>query len=484
MHLMRTLSSVRVRLTLWNVAVLASALLIFGGAVRYTLQMSLRANTDRHLEHQVSRIQQIIRLPSPHSPILVPHPFSPAVLDLEGHPLAFFSVRTAWDRNTFLLSAQGRENFSIIRDGSQTLRVLSVPLKENGNVIGVIQAVTPITLNLQQVALITRVLLTLIPLALLAAGIGGAFLTGRALRPVREISQAAGRIEASNLSGRLPVTGEDELSELAATFNAMLGRLEDAFLRLTEANERQRRFTADASHELRTPLTVIKANTSLALMIPRSAGEYRQALEAVDRSADRTEKIVRDLLLLARVDAGQLALRQVPVSLRAVLQAAQDSSVPPAAAPVILEVADTLEVTGDADALTRLFGNLLFNAVQHTPPTGRIIATATTDETQITVSIADTGEGIPATHLPHLGERFYRVDAARSGDRGGTGLGLAICRGIAEAHGGHLVIASSFGQGTTVTVTLPRSRALTTDQRSSAASSPPPVAMPKVSQAT
>jgi signal transduction histidine kinase len=258
------------------------------------------------------------------------------------------------------------------------------------------------------------------------------------------------------------VEGHDELSELAATFNGMLGRLEQAFLRLALALEQQRRFTADASHELRTPLTIIKAHTSLALEEERTNQEYRQALVAADRAADATTRIVQDLLLLARADAGQLrpeappAGMRRPTPIREVLDSAAEAFRGPAIAPIRIELPDpSPAVPGDRSQLVRLFSNLLENAVRHTPPDGRIVVSVAEQPPGLVVRVADTGEGISPEHLPHVCERFYRVDAARTRRQGGTGLGLAICASMVEAHGGSLAIDSVVGRGTTVTVRLP-----------------------------
>ncbi len=337
------------------------------------------------------------------------------------------------------------------------MRVFSVPLRRDEIVVGAVQVAFPLTDINRAIASLNRTLLTLAPLALLIAGAGGAFLTDRALRPVRHISQAAEQIEAKDLSGRLPVTGKDEFSELARTFNAMLGRLEEAFTLLEKAFEQQRRFTADASHELRTPLTVIKANTSLALRGTRTVEDYRRALEAADRAADMTTSIVQDLLLLARSDAGNLGLSADVMPIQQVLERASEAVRNPENAPVRLNIFDAdLSVVGNENELIRLFSNLLENAARHTPVDGTITVTAHSEEKTLVVTVADTGEGIPPEHLPHVTERFYRVDASRTRPSGGTGLGLAICRSIVEAHGGTLSITSAVGKGTTVTVTLPR----------------------------
>jgi signal transduction histidine kinase len=260
----------------------------------------------------------------------------------------------------------------------------------------------------------------------------------------------------------LPVSGEDEFSDLSATFNAMLARLETSFSeqnRLVEALrqmiEQQRRFTADASHELRTPLTVIKANTSLALSGAPSPEESRQSMEDIDRAADAASRLVRDLLLLARSDAGQLGRDTVQLPVREVLSQAIANVKRNGGPPVEIDAGAGLTVRGNEDELVRVFSNLLENAIRYTPAEGHIIVTASSDEGWVRVRIADTGAGIAPEHLPHLGERFYRVDPARTRRGGGTGLGLSICRSIVEAHGGTMSFESQVGKGTTVTVSLP-----------------------------
>jgi len=339
---------------------------------------------------------------------------------------------------------------------NEPVRIFSVPLRKDGVVQGVVQVAYPLAEQDRLNAGMLRTVATLIPLGLLVAALGGLFLTNRMLRPVREVTHAAAQIGAEDLSRRLEVTGEDEFSELAGTFNGMIGRLETAFGRLREAYEQQRRFTSDASHELRTPLTAIKANTSLALCGERTPAEYREALQAADQAADLMSRIVQDLLLLARSDAGQLVMQREPTDLETVLRRALAVAAEAGPAPVRLALPDEpLLVAGDAHHLTRLFVNLLENAERHTPGEGEITVAARPEGNAVVVTVRDTGEGIAAEHLPHVCERFYRVDAARARAHGGTGLGLAICQSIVQAHGGRLDLESQVGRGTTVHVTLP-----------------------------
>jgi heavy metal sensor kinase len=495
--------SVRTRLTFWNVGILACALLAFGGALRGTVQANLTAGIDRNLAKQAQTHQAMTarwqgsrsggsgpsfdnhgppqsddrlspndrpgpppdgsdqRQSGPHGSGGPPPDFGPVgtlpvrLLNLHEMRLQPWSHSLPWDPDTFPRSVRGQEVYSTVRDGQQHLRVLSVPLSRDGKVIGVAQMAASLTDADREMAHLTRALLMLIPLVLVIAGAGGAWLTGRTLRPVRDVTQAANRIEAEDLSARLTVTGKDEFSELASTFNGMLERLDGAFRKITVAYERERRFTADASHELRTPLAIIKGYTSLMLSDEHSVAEYRRALEATDRAVDRTNRIVQDLLLLARADSGQYTPSLTPLSLRSVLDQALEAIRRPDDPPVYLRVHADPPVRGSQDALVRLFDNLLTNAARHTPATGRITASLETEGETALVTVADTGEGIAPEHLPHLFERFHRADAGRAREDGGTGLGLAICRSIAEAHGGSITVESEPGVGTTFRVTLP-----------------------------
>lgn len=381
---------------------------------------------------------------------------APRMMDRAGNVLSPPNERAPWDRSAFRRALRGEAIYSIAAIDGEPLRVLSLPLLQNGTVILIFQFAHPLTDTYRALKGLRRTLLTLIPVGLLIAAGSGLFLTERALRPVRRMAVAAGRIGAKDLSERLPIVGNDEFSELAATFNGMLARLEEAFAKMEAVLEQQRRFTADASHELRTPLTVIKANASLALRGSRTAEEYQRALQAIQRATDTMNHIVQDLLWLARADGGQLArnVRETPII--EVLERAADIAQKTGGAPVMIDAPDaSVTVTGNVEELTRLFSNLIENAVRHTPADGRITVSARREHHSVLVTVEDTGEGIPPEHLPHVCERFYRVDTARSRAEGGSGLGLSICQSIVEAHRGMMTIESELGKGTTVRVTLP-----------------------------
>ena len=364
-----------------------------------------------------------------------------------------------WDRAGYKAAVRGQKLYTNVVVKGVPLRVFSRSFWQ-GRSRRVVQAAYPLAEVNRVLAWLNAALLALIPLMLVASATGGAFLTDRALRPVRQVAHAAARIGAHDLAERLPVVGNDEFWELAVTFNGMLGRLQGSFAekqrlvdRLEKLVEQERRFTADASHELRTPLAIIKANSSLALSAQQPVEEYQKSLEEIDQAANSMARLVQDLLLLARSDAGQLGRAWTALSIRNIVSRA--------AARVrsedrILNLTPAaLRVPGSEGEILRLFTNLLENASRYTPAGGTITVSAQEEGTSVHVSVADTGTGIAPEHLAHLGERFYRVDASRSRPDGGTGLGLSICKSIVEAHGGSMHFESKEGSGTTVHVLLP-----------------------------
>lgn len=336
--------------------------------------------------------------------------------------------------------------------GGLRVRVRTTPLSEEGKTLAVFSVALseePMLAALHQLRL---TLLVLLPLAAVVAALLGYLLTGRMLRPLASMQAAAAEISSHDLSRRLGVAGGgDEVSQLAATFDAMLDRLEASFVR-------ERRFVADASHELRTPLAALQAIVSVTRERPRSAGEYEQALDDVDGETARLRTLVENLLELARGDAERLSERE-PVDVSGLLRdvcASLDVLAADKDLRLDCDLEDGLVVVGDGDALVRLFVNVLDNAIKYTDE-GGVDVTARAEAGDIDVTVRDSGCGVPAEQLPHLFERFYRGDASRAA--GGSGLGLAIARLIAEAHEGSIAIASSAGVGTTCEVRLPASAA-------------------------
>jgi heavy metal sensor kinase len=279
----------------------------------------------------------------------------------------------------------------------------------------------------------------------------GYWALGRALQPVDQITRAAERIGARSLGERLPPpAAQDELGRMVLAFNGMIDRLDRAF-------RREQQFTADASHELRTPLSVIRTQTELALDRPREAEYDRRVLSSIREESERLGRLVEDLLVLARADAGQ-TLTLAPLDLQDLVSEAGARMAPRAHAHGVqlsVTVEDVGAVSGDAAWLTQMLLNLLGNALRHTPSGGRVSLELRSAPRAAIVSVSDSGEGIAPEHLPHLFERFYRADTSRSQDAGGVGLGLAISHWIVRAHGGTISVASEPRQGATFTVTLP-----------------------------
>jgi two-component system OmpR family sensor kinase len=287
--------------------------------------------------------------------------------------------------------------------------------------------------------------------ALALAMLGGWFLAGRVLRPIDKISRAAEAISETNLAERIDAgRTESELGRLARTLN-------DTFTRLQAAFERQTRFTADASHELRTPLSVVTTNAELALRKDRTPAEYREALEACLRAAKRMRGVVEGLLALARSDAGEARMKRERVELDSLTVETVDMLKPLADKRKVslLVDADPVEVTGDPDRLREMLTNLATNAILYNRQGGSVEVELRRRNGEASLSVTDTGIGIPEKDQPRMFERFFRVDPARSREQGGSGLGLSITKWIVEAHGGRIEFESRQGEGTRFTVRLP-----------------------------
>jgi signal transduction histidine kinase len=233
--------------------------------------------------------------------------------------------------------------------------------------------------------------------------------------------------------------------------------LNSTFSRLETAFAQQRQFTADAAHELRTPIAVMLTQTQTALSRERAADEYRAAVQACQRAAQRMRKLMESLLQLARLDAGQETMKQLPFDLSK-LAADCVEMVAPLADARRVKIQCALPPTpclGDPEQFSQVLTNLLANAIEYNKPSGQVRLTAETQSGVVKLTVADTGEGIAPEDLPRIFERFYRADKSRSGTAGHTGLGLAISRAIVRAHGGDIQAASPPGAGAAFTVTLP-----------------------------
>jgi len=292
-----------------------------------------------------------------------------------------------------------------------------------------------------------------LPLLVLLATLLGHWLSGRSLAPVDRIIRTAREIGVENLSRRLDVPRpRDELRRLTETLNAMLGRIETSFRRITQ-------FTADASHDLRTPVAIIRTTAEITLRKNRSEHEYREALSRILETSVETSGLLENLLTLARADAGAAGLEMHPLDLAGHVRKAQERGAI-LAAPKSLrftsQVPDSaVMVRADAIAIDRLLLILVDNAVKYTPAGGRCEIALTASSNEAHIAVKDTGNGIEASELESIFERFHRADKTRSRETAGAGLGLAIARWIASVHGGSITAESTAGQGSVFHVRLP-----------------------------
>jgi two-component system heavy metal sensor histidine kinase CusS len=279
----------------------------------------------------------------------------------------------------------------------------------------------------------------------------GHYIARRGIRPVQEIAYTVRRIGSATLDRRLDTAGmAAELANLAETFNGMLDRLEDAFGRLA-------RFSSDIAHELRTPVGNLRGEVEVALSKARGPEEYRHVLESALEESLRLSRLIDSLLFLARAENPGMEIRRERLNVAAELAAVRDFyEAASSEAGIALETeAEAVEWPLDRTLFQRAVGNLIENALAHTPAGGSIRVKAGPAADGLTVSVTDTGHGIPPEHLPHVFDRFHRVDPARSQHSGGAGLGLAIVKSIAALHGGFAEISSIAGHGTRVMLVFP-----------------------------
>lgn len=353
---------------------------------------------------------------------------------------------------------------TVYLDNGIHLRVLTLPLKVREQTIGYVQSARSLDEidGLRSQILWPFIIGSAITALLVITLIW--FITNRVFWPLQEITNTAYQIGVNrNLNQRLKIDARrtsDEVSLLGSAFNGMLDRLEDSF-------QMQQQFIADSSHELRTPLTVIRGNLDLLRRNPDPKNQA-ESLNAIEKETVRMQRLVRDLLLLAQADARQ-AFEMSPLQLDTiVLDVYMETKVLADAKHQTLRLPhfEAVTVDGDSDRLKRALVNLVENAIKYTPEEGQVNLSLFKGTRWARVLIEDNGIGIAEKDVPHIFDRFYRVDKARSRSGGGTGLGLAIVKHIIEGHGGRITVSSKIGKGSTFTVWLrldPTAETITSD---------------------
>lgn len=458
--------TLRVRFAVWVSLLLLAVLGAFGSFVYLDVANWLSASVDDSLRLSATQVIETIdiedgRIDLSDNPVtqdssladeLRARGLTIQILETDGSSIKSFGPYRdlTVDPSTLAAALAGRSTLVTRTDpsGGGAIRVLTQAITNDGHAIGVVQ----ISESLRNVEDSLRGLLTALllgsPILVLAAGVGGYLLAGRALAPIDHITQTAHRISAEDLSGRLDLPeSHDEVGRLAATFDEMLARLDGAF-------RRERQFTTDAAQELRTPLTAMQAILSVTAQRQRTAAEYETALADLAEETAQLSALTEDLLRLARAEHPPVTVE--PIDLSTLLSDVADSMRPLAQTKYLAltcTVQSGLSMSGDTDSLIRLCLNLIDNGIKYTAQ-GGIGVSASEVGNDLQIVVADTGRGISPEQLPHVFERFYRADEARTAP--GTGLGLVISWEIVKAHGGSISAESTPGVGSKFTVNLPR----------------------------
>lgn len=445
--------SVRFRLTLWYVAVLATIILGFALGIYLFVRASLLRQIDNHLERDLATVLRVAREGTDELAALTRHGNVTIFrVSAGGTPLA---ETDGWKRaglgETASYGMTGASRSTTAADGEfYRIKTATMPLAGTPLLIAVAHEEQTIRQNLRSLSMI---LLLGIPAALLLAIAGGYFLAGRALSPIGMMVAKAREITAERLSERLPIENpDDEFGQLAQVFNETFLRLEDSF-------ERLRRFTADASHELRTPLTAIRSVGEVGIQEDVDVSSCREVIGSMLEETDRLTRLVDSLLTLSRADAGTVPFDRERTDLAALAAEVSDClQVLAEEKEQTLTVTAPVTVYAEADRATlrQALINLLDNAIKYTPTGGHIrVTVGTTPEGEATIAVSDDGPGIGAEHREKIFERFYRVDKGRSREVGGAGLGLSIAQWAVKANNGRLELTSKEGRGCTFSIVLP-----------------------------
>jgi len=458
------LLGIRAQLTLWYTIVFAILILLFGTVFYVNLHMSLVSSFDDALRLRTQQIAAGIAEENGKITISDVTGGLPGIVDgdevkgaataghitparhRETHPDVVFGALVSITQPLHGASWKG----TITARNGQSVRLYSAALIDNGKVFGVAQVGESLaSLDTTLHSVLVEFLL-IVPFVLLLSAFGSYWLATNAFAPIKRLTRAARRIKDGDLQQRVPVPlAKDEVQSLALTFNEMIERLNKAFMQ-------QRRFAADASHELRTPVAAIRSMTDVVLAQDAAPEEYVTVLREVNNEAERLGHLITDLMALAHADEGLKLFEREPVRLDLLAADVAATTEPLAAERGITLEVDNHEpaiVMGDEARLIQVIMNLLANAITYTNAGGKVKLSVQVKHNGACLTVRDTGIGIAPEHLPHIFERFYRADPARS--TGHSGLGLAIVDWVVHAHGGAISVESQVGQGTAFIVALP-----------------------------
>ncbi|ODS89986.1 MAG: two-component sensor histidine kinase [Devosia sp. SCN 66-27] len=452
-------ASIAARLTLWY-AVLSITLIVAAGSVMYwVLAERLRQEDDQLLAGRIAELRAILLL----------HPASSAAFQeevkREATMLPGIQVQVRDARGELVIEAPAAHaaifddrHLSLSKEERGTdwrspdggiYRVMSAQVAVGAGFT--VQVAMSRSKEEELLAAYRRTLWLAISAALLIAVAAGYLIARREMRPVSKLAALVADLNAAELHRRV---GDDdwprELKPLATNFDQLLARLEDAFARMSQ-------FSADIAHELRTPLHILQGEAEIALTRANSSDAYRTCIESAAEEYQRLTRMVDALLFLARAEQPDAQLDKKPLQLDREIAAVCDFYQAMAdEQSVDLVVQGTGQVMADAGLLRRALGNLIANALHHTPTGGQVVVEARdTPDRAAEIVVSDSGDGIAPEDLAHVFDRFYRADSARSRQGAGTGLGLAIVKFIMQLHGGTVSIQSELGRGTTVTLTFP-----------------------------
>lgn len=443
--------SLATQLTAWYSGFALLLLLAATGYLSWALMTDLNHEDDQFLLERVARMRDVLKTSQDDRAAL-----EQEVDAVSGtNRLLPIFVRVFDKSKTIIAESAGMQRFPLTNfeageevesaDG-RSYRVMAVPVDQF-----VIQAALDRTREEIMIARYIRNVWWVLAVAVLLCACGGYHIAKRCIGPIHKIIENFGQIGASTLDRRIESAGQAaEISSLAVTFNAMLDRLENSFARLSQ-------FSADIAHELRTPVNNMRGELEVALGKTRTADQYRDVLGSSLEECQRLSRIIDNLLFLARAENPETQIHRESINVSYELQAVlefYEAAASESGLTLAIDSPQRVEADLDRTLFQRAVGNLVANAISYTAKGGRIGMAAVRDGSTVRVEVTDTGCGISPAHLPHVFDRLYRVDGARTATSGGVGLGLAIVKSIAELHGGNVEISSAEGQGTRVSLVL------------------------------